>query len=74
MSWKFKASKYKNTAPLDPKFDKQIRELAIGSYHSSGMNMIHIYDGNLEIGSLVWGKSIVLFDKIFDYMTLKYVL
>jgi len=36
MSWKFKASKYKNTAPLDPKFDKQIRELAIGSYHSSG--------------------------------------
>ena len=42
MSWKFKASKYKNTAPLDPKFDKQIRELSIGSYHSSGANMITI--------------------------------
>ena len=36
MAWKFRASKYKNTAPIEPKFDKHIRELAIGSYHSCG--------------------------------------
>jgi len=36
MSWKFKASKYKNTAPIESKLDKQIRELSIGSYHSCG--------------------------------------
>ena len=36
MAWRFKASKYKNAAPLEPKLDSHIRDLAIGSYHSCG--------------------------------------
>ena len=36
MAWRFKASKYKNAAPLDPKLDSHIRDLSIGSYHSCG--------------------------------------
>ena len=36
MAWRFKASKYKNSVPVEPKLDKQIRELSIGSYHSCG--------------------------------------
>ena len=36
MAWRFKASKYKNAAPLEPKLDTHIRDLAIGSYHSCG--------------------------------------
>ena len=36
MAWRFKASKYKNAAPLEPKLDLHIRDLAIGSYHSCG--------------------------------------
>ena len=36
MAWRFKASKYKNAAPLDPKLESHIRNLSIGSYHSCG--------------------------------------
>ncbi len=36
MAWRFKASKYKNSAPIVPKLENQIRDLAIGSYHSHG--------------------------------------
>jgi len=36
MAWKFRASKYKNTRPIEPKFDRHVRELSIGSYHSCG--------------------------------------
>ena len=36
MAWRFKASKYKNAAPLEPKLDSHIRDLSIGSYHSCG--------------------------------------
>ena len=36
MAWRFKASKYKNAAPLEPKLDLHIRDLSIGSYHSCG--------------------------------------
>ena len=36
MAWRFKASKYKNAAPLDPKLDSHIRNLSIGSYQSCG--------------------------------------
>ena len=36
MAWRFKASKYKNAAPLDPKLDTHIRDLSLGSHHSCG--------------------------------------
>ena len=38
MSWKFKASKYKNTVPVEPKFDKHIRELSIGAGFSDNLS------------------------------------
>ena len=38
MSWKFKASKYKNTAPIEPKKELHIRDLSIGAYNT-GKNM-----------------------------------
>ena len=36
MAWRFKASKYKNSTPVVPKFENLIRDLSIGSYHSHG--------------------------------------
>lgn len=36
MSWRFKASKYKNAAPIEPKKEFHIKDLAIGSYSSCG--------------------------------------
>uniref|UniRef100_A0A0K2SZ79 Coronin n=1 Tax=Lepeophtheirus salmonis TaxID=72036 RepID=A0A0K2SZ79_LEPSM len=36
MAWRFKASKYKNAAPIVPKFEQHIRDLSIGSYRSHG--------------------------------------
>jgi len=36
MSWRFKASKYKNAAPKIPKPDEWLRELNIGSYQVNG--------------------------------------
>lgn len=36
MSWRFKASKYKNAAPKVPKPDEWVRELNIGSYQVNG--------------------------------------
>ena len=36
MAWRFKASKYKNAAPIVPKFEAQIRDLSLGSYRSHG--------------------------------------
>ncbi len=32
MAWRFKASKYKNAVPVEPKLDKQIRDLSIGKF------------------------------------------
>ena len=37
MSWRFKASKYKNAAPVEAKKELHIKELSIGSY-STGHN------------------------------------
>jgi len=36
MSWRFKASKYKNAAPIEPKKEFHIKDLSIGSYSSCG--------------------------------------
>lgn len=36
MSWRFKASKYKNAAPKVPKPDEWVRDLNIGSYQING--------------------------------------
>ena len=32
MSWRFKASKYKNAAPIEQKKELQLRNLSIGSF------------------------------------------
>ena len=40
MSWRFKASKYKNAAPIEPKKEKQILDLPIGSYSTGQMVVI----------------------------------
>ena len=42
MAWRFKASKYKNSVPVEPKLDKQIRELSIGKIFGSCKLMIQI--------------------------------
>ena len=34
MSWKFKASKYKNAVPIEAKKELQIRQLSIGAYNT----------------------------------------
>jgi len=36
MAWRFKASKYKNSAPIVPNFENLVRDLNIGSYRSHG--------------------------------------
>ncbi len=36
MAWRFKASKYKNAAPVVPKLEQQIRGLSIGDYRGRG--------------------------------------
>lgn len=36
MAWRFKASKYKNAAPIVPKFENLIRDLSVGSFRSHG--------------------------------------
>jgi len=36
MAWRFKASKYKNAAPLAPKLEEQVRGLSVGDYRGRG--------------------------------------
>ena len=36
MAWRFKASKYKNAAPIAPKKENLVNDLSIGSYKSHG--------------------------------------
>lgn len=39
MAWRFKASKYKNAAPLVPKPEQCIRDICVGSYQTYGNNI-----------------------------------
>ncbi|CAD7091004.1 unnamed protein product [Hermetia illucens] len=39
MAWRFKASKYKNAAPIVPKPEACIRDICVGSYQSYGNNI-----------------------------------
>ncbi|XP_053678397.1 coronin-7 [Anopheles nili] len=39
MAWRFKASKYKNAAPIVPKPEACIRDLVVGSYQTYGNNI-----------------------------------
>lgn len=39
MAWRFKASKYKNAAPIVPKAEACIREICVGSYQTYGNNI-----------------------------------
>lgn len=42
MAWRFKASKYKNAAPIVPKFEQHIRDLVSNkhcSYNSSKIEL-----------------------------------
>ncbi|XP_039310007.1 coronin-7 isoform X2 [Solenopsis invicta] len=39
MAWRFKASKYKNAAPIVPKPEACIRDLSVGSYQTYGNNI-----------------------------------
>lgn len=36
MSWRFKASKFKNAAPKVPKAEELVRDLNVGSYQVNG--------------------------------------
>jgi coronin-7 len=40
MAWRFKASKYKNAAPIVPKPEACIRDICVGSYQTYGNNII----------------------------------
>ncbi|XP_015041270.2 coronin-7 isoform X4 [Drosophila pseudoobscura] len=39
MAWRFKASKYKNAAPIVPKAEACVREICVGSYQTYGNNI-----------------------------------
>lgn len=39
MAWRFKASKYKNAAPIVPKPENCVRDICIGSYQTYGNNI-----------------------------------
>lgn len=39
MAWRFKASKYKNAAPILPKAEACVREICVGSYQTYGNNI-----------------------------------
>lgn len=39
MAWRFKASKYKNAAPVVPKPETYVRDICIGSYQTYGNNI-----------------------------------
>lgn len=39
MAWRFKASKYKNAAPVVPKPETYIRDICVGSYQTYGNNI-----------------------------------
>ncbi|XP_052744799.1 coronin-7 isoform X2 [Bicyclus anynana] len=39
MAWRFKASKYKNAAPIVPKPESCIRDICVGSYQTYGNNI-----------------------------------
>jgi hypothetical protein len=39
MAWRFKASKYKNAAPIVPKPEACIRDVTVGSYQTYGNNI-----------------------------------
>ncbi|GAB0089346.1 Coronin [Sergentomyia squamirostris] len=39
MAWRFKASKYKNAAPIVPKPEATIRDIIVGSYQNYGSNI-----------------------------------
>lgn len=39
MAWRFKASKYKNAAPIVPKPEMCVRDICVGSYQTYGNNI-----------------------------------
>ncbi|KAJ8951735.1 hypothetical protein NQ318_012586 [Aromia moschata] len=39
MAWRFKASKYKNAAPIVPKPENYVRDVCVGSYQTYGNNI-----------------------------------
>ncbi|XP_075212375.1 coronin [Lycorma delicatula] len=39
MAWRFKASKYKNAAPIVPKPEACVRDISVGSYQTHGNNI-----------------------------------
>lgn len=39
MAWRFKASKYKNAAPIVPKPEVCVRDICVGSYQTYGNNI-----------------------------------
>ncbi|XP_050498139.1 coronin-7 isoform X1 [Diabrotica virgifera virgifera] len=39
MAWRFKASKYKNAAPIVPKPENYVRDISVGSYQTYGNNI-----------------------------------
>ena len=40
MSWRFKASKYKNAAPIEQKKELQLRNLSIGSFTGKNVSIV----------------------------------
>ena len=43
MAWRFKASKYRNSAPFPPKTENIIRDLSIGSYRLVHFQLLKTY-------------------------------
>jgi hypothetical protein len=57
MAWRFKASKYKNAVPVEPKLDKQIRDLSIGK-----IGVLVPLQGYFAVGEIafMWMRCTVL--------------
>lgn len=68
MAWRFKASKYKNAAPIVPKPETCVRDICVGSYTTYGNNIA----ASGAFMAFNWdhaGKCILLYDLKFYIQT-----
>ena len=62
MAWRFKASKFKNSTPIVPKFEHLIRDLSIGSYHSHG----NFIESSAAFMAFNWDVQVDIFSANFN--------
>ena len=74
MAWRFKASKYKNAAPIVPKPEACIRDIFVGSYQTYGNNIAASaafmafnvdHNGNFFLFYKILSQQFFYFPKLF---------